>query len=385
MRSLRAIALLAALATSCSSNEHEAPPLALTAADATCAAQCSELELVGSLVKLSPASRSVAAFTQLARIDGGWAVAWHNEAEKAAYLQRIDESGVPLDGAFRVRNAQALAPHWDGASLSLWTQIYDQDVQNAGLPRSLAFARFDGELSLLESALLSGPEGVASFIAYDFAGTSAFAYTTGRVSLPVRQLRMLPGPRLEQTQHLLERASDGYLSASLAWTGKQIAATYASAEGYRTTFLDPTTLAETNTVNLGPASGERPQDIQSAMGDTLLWVAVWEMSNASFWLRAIDVATGTAAGAPIHLPWTGTLTSFTTVGDTPLVISRPTEHVLGEPENDAIVPIDAASQRACAGMRFGRANVVDLELNAGQGAALLDDQQLYFARVRCKP
>jgi hypothetical protein len=146
------------------------------------------------------------------------------------------------------------------------------------------------------------------------------------------------------------------------------------------------TLTDTNTVVRGAAGGERPQAIQSVMGDTLLWVAAWEMSNARLWLRAIDVATGTVATEPIYLPWTGTLTALTTAGDEPLLTSRPMHNKLGEPENDAVVPVAAATQQACQGTRFGRANVVDLELAGGEGAALLDlfGQHLYFARVRCK-
>jgi hypothetical protein len=385
MHRLVALGLLASLAAGCSSRESDADLPA--SAETTCSAQCSELSILGSLVELSPASRSVRLFTRLAKTNAGWVVAWHDEAPNDAYLQRIDADGVPTDAAFRVQNADVLAPHWDGTSTALWARLFDQNNLSPVQAETLAFASFDGELTPLQSVSLSGPEVPAGFVAYDVASTQAFAYWTGRVSFPIRQLRILPGPILEQRQHFLERAAKAMPKASLAWTSKQLAATYLSAQGgYLTTFLDPASLTETTTVDLGTAGGETPQDIQSAMGDSLLWIAVWQMSKDRLWLRAIDVSSATPL-EPISLPWHGTLTSLFTAGDTPLVISRPGQPVLGQLENDAIVPIDTKASHACRGTRLGGANVVDLELTAGEGAALLDDiydKRLYFARVRCQ-
>jgi hypothetical protein len=77
---------------------------------------------------------------------------------------------------------------------------------------------------------------------------------------------------------------------------------------------------------------------------------------------------------------------LTTAADAPIVISRPLRSTLVEPENDAIIPVDPQTKRACQGTRFGRANVIDLELDGNQGAALLEasNQRLYFARIRCQ-
>lgn len=232
-----------------------------------------------------------------------------------------------------------------------------------------------------------GPESMGSLVAFDVAGAPSLAYTSWRVAATVRLLRIQPGQALEQVEHFLSAAEPRTDRVNLAWTGRELAASYFTSKGYRATFLDATTLEEVATVELEAASAEPPQEIQSLVIDDQLWVVIWDDANERLLLRAVDIDSHALSVDAIELPWSGGVLTGLARGDgAPLVIGRPSRVALGDPANDVIFPIDARSKRRCAGSRLGDANIVDLELDGGEGGALLDvlNEHVYFARVRCK-
>jgi hypothetical protein len=350
-----------------------------------CPLACGSLEVVGSLVELQPAKAPARAFSQVTKTGQGWAVAWDDFTEAASFLQHIDENGSPTGSAVRIDGAQQMTSHWDGTSLSVWARVTATADIGRG-PERLSYASFDASLASLEAASLLGPESMGSLVAFGAARASSLAYTTPRVAAPVRLLRIQPGPALEQVEHFLSAAEQGTARMNLAWTGRELAASYFTSKGYLTTFLDATTLDEVATVELGTTSAEPPQDIQSVMIADQLWVVVWDEAGQRLLLRAVDVNSHAVSGDAIELPWTGVLTGLARGDGAPLVIGRPSYVARGEPENDVILPLDARSGRTCEGTRLGYANIVDLELDNGEGGALLDvlNEHVYFARVRCK-
>jgi hypothetical protein len=368
------------LVAACGEPEPEDEGLALSA---DCPALCSGLESVGQLVSLSALTYQASSHsTKLTRAGDGWAAVWSDEPP-ASYFQRFDAAGS-IGSGFRIPDADGATQHWDGSSMAVWT-YRDQTVVGPG--RELSFARIGSGAQPPEFATLSGPENPAASLAYDLHGAQVFAYWTPGFGAAVRQLRVLPGLALEQRYQLLSQAEPGTRRLSLGFTGSELAVTFAKSGSYRTTFLDADTLAETRTVDLGRASGDEPQAIQSVMGDSLLWVGVWEMTKSRLWLRAIDVAAGAPATEPILVPWTGTLESLVVSGDEPLIVARP--HLgrpFVQPETDAVFPFDLANKTACAGTRFSGMYLVDLELDGSEGAALVQDydRSLFFTRVRCR-
>lgn len=376
-----AVRALLLLSAGCASKE---PPVAVEREAAVCPVACGSVQIVGSLVKLTPASRVSPYFVSLERTSAGWAVAWHSDMEAHSYLQRVDEQGVPMGQTLAIRDAQGVDLHWDGTSLALWADIYATNQLDVTAQRRRMYARFDAMLTPIESATLLGPEVGASLAAFDFDGVQTVVTATPALGVRVSALHVAPGLGLTSSQHFLSQAPQATARAAVAWTGKQLAVAYFTPAGYRVTLLDPRSLSEMRTVELGEATGEAPQDIQLAVGETLLWAAVWERASQTLWLRATDLASGEPALEPVLLAWPSAFHHLTTVGDTPIVIGAP-PHSLGEPENNVIFPVDPQTKSVCRGTRLGNANVTAIHLDGNEGAALLDvfQKDLYFARIRC--